>query len=420
MGLGRFFQPRETIMIRRIGFAVCCAFVLLLVSSRSANAQPAAPEDLKETLSQILSHWGSPGASLSVVMDGRVVFLEGFGSTMAQGGVPVTPQTLAPVQSVSKAFTAVALSMLVQDGLIEWDAPVVTYIPEFEFGGSYLTENVTVRDLMLHRAGTPFILGVEGWEPSTYSMADLLRDLSTEEPKIRLREGVYYSQVGMALLGEIIWRASGQSWSEFVGSRILTPLGMAGSYTDDHHLTEVLGTPDSVTDLMKTVGRSDGALEDRPWEEYNAIWWPAVALITGAEEMTRFMVFLLGHGSIEGESLLGEALVDDMFRPGEIPGLDVIAQWEPIVAPRADIVAYAPGWIAHEEFGSLIVEHGGAGRSSAVVALMPEHDLGVFVVTNASFELESARLVSALKLASFEYYLGLPPTDWISVLDSGN
>lgn len=405
-------------MIRRIGFAVCCAFVLLLVSSRSAGAQPAAPEDLKETLSQILSHWGSPGASVSVVMDGRVVFLEGFGSTMAQGGVPVTPQTLAPVQSVSKSFTAVALSMLVQDGSIEWDAPVVTYIPEFEFGGSYLTEHVTVRDLMLHRAGTPFILG--GWAPSAYSVTDLLRELSTAEPTIQQREGVYYSQVGMALLGELILRVSGQSWSEFVGNRILTPLGMAGSYTDDHHLTEALGTPDSVTDLMKTVGWSDGALEDRPWEEYNALWWPAVALISSAEEMTRFMVFLLDYGSTEAESLLSETLVEEMFRPTEIPGLDVIAPWEPIVAPRADIVAYAPGWIAHEEFGSLIVEHGGAGRSSAVVALMPEHDLGVFVVTNASFDLESARLVSALKLASFEHYLGLPPTDWISVLDSGD
>jgi CubicO group peptidase (beta-lactamase class C family) len=381
-------------------------------------SQSATREDLKETLSRILSHWGSPGASVSVVMDGRVVFLEGFGSTMAQGGVPVTPQTLAPVQSVSKAFTAVALSMLVQDGLIGWDAPVVTYVPEFEFGGSYLTGHVTVRDLMLHRAGTPFILG--GWAPSAYSMTDLLRELGTSDPTIQLREGVYYSQVGMALLGEIIWRASGQTWSEFVRDRILGPLEMSGSYVDDHHLTEVLGTPDSVTGLMKTVGWSDGALEDRPWEEYDALWWPAAALITDAEQMTRFMVFLLNHGSVNGESLLDEHLVKEMFRPAELPGLDKIAEWEPIVAPRSDIVAYGPGWIAHEDFGGLIVEHGGAGRSSAVVALMPEHNLGVFVVTNASFDLESARLVSALKFAAFEHYMGLSPTDWISVLDSGN
>jgi CubicO group peptidase (beta-lactamase class C family) len=171
---------------------------------------------------------------------------------------------------------------------------------------------------------------------------------------------------------------------------------------------------------MKTVGWSDGALEDRPWEEYDALWWPAAALITDAEQMTRFMVFLLNHGSVNGESLLDEHLVKEMFRPAELPGLDKIAEWEPIVAPRSDIVAYGPGWIAHEDFGGLIVEHGGAGRSSAVVALMPGHNLGVFVVTNASFDLESARLVSALKFAAFEHYLGLSPTDWISVLDSGN
>jgi CubicO group peptidase (beta-lactamase class C family) len=109
-----------------------------------------------------------------------------------------------------------------------------------------------------------------------------------------------------------------------------------------------------------------------------------------------------------------------MFRPIEIPGLDVIAAWEPIVAPRTDIFAYGLGWWAHEEFGRSIREHGGAGRSSAVVALMPEENLGVFIVTNASFDMESVKLVSAMKLAALEYHLGLPATDWIAVLDPGD
>jgi CubicO group peptidase (beta-lactamase class C family) len=312
----------------------------------------------------------------------------------------------------------VALSMLVNDGLIEWDAPVVTYLPEFEFGGGYLTEHVTVRDLMAHRAGTPFLFG--GWGPSEYSMGDLLDDLRTREPAIELREGVYYSQVGMALLGEVIRRVSGQTWSEFLRDRILSPLGMADSYSDDLHLTDVKGPPESITDLMKTIGRSGEGLEDLPWEPYNELWWPAAALISSAEEMTRFMSFLLDQGSVGGERLLSAELVGEMFRPAEIPGLDAIADLEPVFGPRAHMMAYGLGWMAHEEFGELIVEHTGGGRSSSVVALIPEEHLGVFVVTNASFGHDSARLVSALKFATLEHHLGLSPSDWVEILDNGS
>jgi CubicO group peptidase (beta-lactamase class C family) len=351
-------------------------------------------------------------------LDGEAVFLEGFGSTTATGDSPVSAKTLAPVQSVSKSFTSAALSMLVEDGLIEWDAPVKRYMPEFEFGGAYLTENVTVRDLMAHRAGTPFLLG--GWEPSSYSMADLLRDLATEEPTIQLRGGVYYSQVGMALLGEIIKRVSGQSWSEFLDERILQPLSMTDSYPDDLSLMETLGPLDALPDLLTTVARSGEGLEDVPWETYNELWWPAGALITNAEDMARFMAFLLNDGLVDGESLLAGDLITEMMRPTEIPGLDVIAALEPIVGPRTEIFAYGLGWMTHEEFGKKIAEHGGAGRSSATVALMPEEDLGVFIVTNANYDNDSARLVSAMKFAAFEHFLGLPPTDWIGVLDPGS
>jgi CubicO group peptidase (beta-lactamase class C family) len=161
-------------------------------------------------------------------------------------------------------------------------------------------------------------------------------------------------------------------------------------------------------------------LQDFTWQAYNELWWPAGALISSAEDMTQFMLFLLGRGSVDNQTLLREDLVKEMFKPAEIPGLDRIAATERIHDPRTDIVAYGLGWIAHEEFGRLIVEHTGAGRSSATVALMPEENLGVFVVSNASFGDNSQRLVSALKFAALEHHLGLAPSDWIGILGRGN
>lgn len=387
-------------------------------ASCSGAGRGANVDDLRETLRTILQYWGDPGAAVAVVDDGVVVFLEGFGSTMATGGVQVSPTTLAPVQSVSKSVTAVALSMLVDDGVIGWDDPIKKHLPEFQFGGSYLTDHITIRDLMTHRSGLPFLLG--GWAPSAYSITDVMRDLRSEEPAIEFRTGVYYSQVGMALLGEIIKRVSGETWSEFVQHRILDPLRMENSYPDDLRLAEAVGKPESVVALMKTVSKSDGLLQDLPWERYNALWWPAGALITTAEDMAKFMRFVLSDGSVDGQVLLSAELISEMLSPTEIPGVDVLAPLEPIVAPRAEVFAYGVGWMLHEEFGRLIAEHGGAGRSSATVALMPQENLGVFVVTNANYGHDSARLVSALKFAAFEHFLGLPNSDWIGLLSEGN
>jgi len=394
-----------------IGVAISASSLL---ASCSEAGRRAEPEDLRETLTLMLQHWDAPGAVVAVIDDGAIVFIEGFGSTMATGGVPVTPTTLAPVQSVSKSVTAVALSMLVDDGAIGWDDPIKRHLPEFEFGGSYLTEHITIRDLMTHRSGLPFLLG--GWDPSAYDMTDVMRDLRSEEPAIELRTGVYYSQVGMALLGEIIERVSGETWSEFVQHRILDPLHMDSSYPDDLRLITAVGEPESLVDLMKTVGRSDGLLQDPPWERYNELWWPAAALITTAEDMTKYMRFLLSDGSVDGQVVLSAELISEMFSPTAIPGVGAIAPLEPILAPRTEVFAYGLGWMLHEEFGRLIAEHTGGGRSSATVALMPQEKLGVFVVTNAAYGYDSARLVSALKFAAFEHFLGLPESDWIRVL----
>ena len=159
-----------------------CLFLVLSLPLASCAETPSstAQESLTETLSEILDHWGSPGASISVVKDGQVVFQEGFGTTTASGGVEVTPQTIAPVQSVSKGFTAVALSMLVHDGVLEWDAPVATYIPEFDFGGPYLTGHVTVKDLMTHHAGHPTSSG-------SRFLADTVIDFDTDCARCSVR-----------------------------------------------------------------------------------------------------------------------------------------------------------------------------------------------------------------------------------------
>ena len=123
--------------------------------------------------------------------------------------------------------------------ILYWYFFVRKHIPEFRFASDFITEQTTIRDILLHRASLPGILG-DFMDPE-YSAGDLLRDLETSEPVCGFRERCIYSQVGMALIGELIRRVSGLRWRDFVTQRILEPLGMSSSYADAFCLEQALG-----------------------------------------------------------------------------------------------------------------------------------------------------------------------------------
>ena len=173
--------------------------------------------------------------------------------------------------------------------------------------------------------------------------------------------------------------------------------------------------PEQIENLMKPAVIEEGAVVDGPWQWVNPIYWPPGGLVSTAEDLTRFMLMVLGDA---GENqLLSDDSLAMMLTPQEIKGSGVIADWIPFLRPRGTLLAFSPGWILHDYQGRLVCEHTGAGTASTTLAIVPEEKLGVFVATNATYSTRSDRMVSALKFTAIDHFLDLPPTDWITLLD---
>jgi CubicO group peptidase (beta-lactamase class C family) len=403
--------------------------VMILISIFSslplmATVNQSTHSKLDQTIQRYMNHWGATGLVISAVHKGKTVYLKGYGSTKVEGGVPANGQTMTQVMSISKSFTAAALGMLVEEKKIAWDDPVKKYIPEFEFGDPYLTEHITVLDLMMHRTGVPKDLGGPTfWDSVTnlhYTMEDLLTELKGMKPVIDHRTGVFYSNAGIGILGELLKRATGMSWADFIKKRIFDPLDMKRSYPGAQLMSEALGSPDEIENLMKPTDIVNGLPVDSQWRWLNPIYWPPAGIVTTAEDMTRFLIMITEGGVFQNRRILRKDSIKTMFTPMEIKAFGLIVDVLPIISPLGKLAAFSPGWYCQEYAGRLIFEHGGAGAASTVAAVVPEERFGVFIATNMidTQFIGSWKMISAMKFAVIEYFLSIPPTDWISVLDN--
>lgn len=386
---------------------------LALTVSALLGADAVGQDAFDQRVESIMTHWGAPGVVLSIVKDGDVLLMRGYGTTRVGGGVPPDASTLVSVASVTKTFNSVVVGMLTDDGRLGLDDPVRSHIPEFQFADSATSRGATVRDLIIHRAGLPSVIG--GLRNMDYSMDALLDELPAAEPRIAFRERLDYSQVGIALLGEVMARAAGQRWPDLIRVRILEPLGMASTYAGGRAFFDVHGDdPEQVPGLIGRAIRRDGEIVDGPWTAVNDVYTPAGGLVTSAEDMTKYMLFLLNGGVHEGRSLLSEQMLEELWAPQMIER----SPYTELLNPTAAVKGYAHGWIVHQLSGHLVVEHPGSNFGSSTVALVPKSGVGVFVSSNANYSLDSDQMVSALKLAALEWALGLEPHDWIAIFDA--
>ena len=205
----------------------------LLLAPRDCRPprQPAAPPpDLDQWVARAMQTFEVPGLALAIVKDDGVVVAKGYGVRKLGDPTPVDARTLFGIASNTKAFTATALGLLVEEGKIEWDAPVVRYLPAFAMWDPFVTRELTVRDLLVHRSGLGLGAGDLLWWPeSTYDRKEIARRLRFIPPATSFRTRVRLRQRAVSVAGELIETISGQTWEDFVTTRILAKVGMTGS-----------------------------------------------------------------------------------------------------------------------------------------------------------------------------------------------
>lgn len=347
-------------------------FTLLRITADTARQ---AEQGLADKLDSIrafmrgaLSRWNVPGASIAVLFDGRVVLTEGFGYRDLEEHTPVSANTLMPIGSTTKAFTAFLLGTLVEEGKIAWDSPVVDYLPDFKLADEVSTRSLRVRDLLTHVSGLP--RHDFSWYGSNLSRGELYDRLKYLETSAPVRTRWQYQNMMFMTAGILAERVTGKSWETLVDERIFTPLAMTSTNTS---IAKLRGFMDHATGYAERGGK----LTPVPFRNLDAIG-PAGAINSSAAQLEHWLEVQIGSGEFEGRRLIDAGVLAEIHSP------QVVMPRTP--SPAGDRMLfnlYAMGWMEHAYLGRRLLHHDGAiDGFSTTIGFLPDERIGVAVLSN--------------------------------------
>jgi CubicO group peptidase (beta-lactamase class C family) len=362
----------------------------------TAAAQAAPLRGLDAYVASGMDDWLVPGLAIAVVKDDSVIFAKGYGVRELGKPGPVDANTLFAIASTSKAFTAAALGMLVDEGKVSWDDPVTKHLPEFEVADPYVTREITVRDLLTHRAGLARDDNL--WIAAPWDREQILRHLRYLPQATSFRSRYGYNNLMFIAAGEVAGRASGTGWDDFVERRIFEPLGMERSTSRA-----------AVVDRMENVSfghdEIDGGIQAVPRRNYDNIGG-AGAIWSSVRDMGQWLRMQIAGGAYGGHRLLSDSVIAEMRTPQTIIRLDSV---DHRMFPDTHFKAYGFGWNVQDYRGRVLVQHSGSiNYTRTQVGFIPSEGIGVVAIANLS----SSDLQLALMYRVLDALLGATPTDW--------
>jgi CubicO group peptidase (beta-lactamase class C family) len=412
--------------MNRIAAALLIAFSGAALAQAPAAVPASAPATaaassqlayLDTDVERVMKLFDVPGIAIAVVKDGQVLATRGFGVRKLGAPEKIDARTLFEVASNSKAFTAAALAMLVDEGKLAWDDPVTKHLPDFQMYDAYVTHEMTVRDLLTHRSGLGLGAGDLLWWPTTsFSTDEIIHKLRYIAPSTSFRSSYAYDNLLYIVAGKIIAAKSGKTWGETIRERILNPVGMTTTTTS---LAENAGNP-NVANAHSKINEKIAAVKAMPVP--NAVG--AVGINTNAEDIARWMNVLLAQGKLAAGDKAGtgangkEARLFSAKQAREMWTAQTpmrIGEPNPKLAgTRPNFAAYGLGFQLRDYHGRLLAMHSGAlqGFYSKVV-LVPEEKLGIAILTNA----ESGGSLNALQWQLLGRLVDKDDkTDWIGAV----
>jgi CubicO group peptidase (beta-lactamase class C family) len=357
-----------------------------------ATADPLA--GLDAFISDTIKAWNIPGVQVAVVQDGKTLLAKGYGTRNVATGAPMNADTLVPIASMSKAFTAFSVGLLVDEGKMSFDAPVLAYLSGFDMKDKVAASGVTLRDMLSHRTGMPRHDAL-WYHNSAQTREGMLAALPSLEPSAPLRSKWQYNNIMFTLSGLSVEKVSGRSWESFVESRIFAPLTMARSTF----------SPDKVmADSNHAVGTEVRAGKTVNLSLYrgNPLVNPAGGVYTNANDLSHWLRVQLGGGVFQGRQVIQPATLAQMHATQMVTGA---TPDHPEVVPTG----YGLGWFTEIYRGRSVVQHGGnLPGSSTLITLVPGSKLGITVLVNQT----GSELPRALTRTILDRFLGGVPVDW--------
>lgn len=374
--------------------------LLVVALAQIAVAQNGSLTGFDDYVNKAIKEWEVPGVAIAIVKDDHVVLAKGYGVRKLGETTPVDERTLFAIGSSSKAFTAAAMAMLVDERKVKWDDPVTKYLPGFQMYDPYVTRELTVRDLLTHRSGLQ--RGDLLWYGSDLDRDEIVRRARFIKPSWSLRSTFGYQNIMFLTAGQLVSRVSGKSWDEFIQQRIFTPLAMTSSSTSINAFKKA-------NKVASPHSRIDEKVQVIPWRNIDNIA-PAGSINSNVVDMAQWVRLQLGQGTLQNQKLFTPAVAKEMHASQTVIRIEPpYALWY----PEAHFLNYGMGWFLSDYRGRKVAEHGGAiDGMRAEVALMPEEKLGLVVLTNMNGSL----LPVALMYRIFDTFLGTPRRDWSAEL----
>lgn len=378
-------------------------FLFLITCCTNQLQAQVTSQQIDSIVNYAMSKFNVAGCAVAVVKDGNILHEKGYGIKSIETKAPVNEHTNFAIASNSKAFTTVALAILVEEGKINWTDKVKDHIPEFTMYNDYVEDNFNIVDLVTHRSGLGLGMGDLMFFPhgSDFTIDDLLANFQHFKPESAFRTKWDYDNLLYLVAGELIARKSGMTWEAFVESRIFEPLGMDNTVGS---LTNVKDT----SNLSASHSTEKGDIQIIPTFE-EMINGAAGGIFSNVNDLSQWLLLQLNKGKY------GDNLNKQLFTTSnhsEMWKIHTVMDANPNPRYNSHFSGYGLGWFLSDEKGNMKVEHtGGLPGMLSQTILIPDMNLGIVILTNTSND--GAGLFSSVSQTILDMYYKLDDYQWI-------
>lgn len=372
---------------------------LLAPLSIFAQTKPAPDKRIAEFdayVQKAYKEWDVPGLAVVVVKNGEVLLSKGYGVRELGKTDAVDSRTLFACASTTKAMTATCMGILVDEGKVNWNDPVIKYLPEFQLYDPFVTREIKIRDLFVHDTGVgnaDFLWGI-----MDIPADEVLRKMRYVKPTYSLRSSFIYQNIFYLAAGKVIEKVSGKPWSVFIKERIFQPLALTRTFP----LTSDVKDPNQTKPHYKIEGKIT-VIEHTKADEIG----PAGSVWSCVDDMGKWMRVMIDSSKYSGGRLLSKATWTEMFKPQVLVPAGEFYPTATLTKPNW--TTYGLGWFQHDYKGKKINFHTGSlAGAVAIHAQLPEEKLGIYVFGNY----DHAEVRHALVYKTFDLFALGGTRDW--------
>lgn len=354
-------------------------FTVIFISSLQLIAQ-VEEQQFDAYIQQAVTNYELPGLAISVIKDDQVVYQKAFGFANLETKRELTTDATFAIASLSKAFTAAAIGILVDEKKLKWTDKVSEYIEAFDLSDDYVASQLTIEDVLAHRSGFDTFDGDLLWYSSDYTREEIINRFANYPMSFGFRTEYGYQNIMFIIAGEIIEKASGTSWEKFIETRIFQALQMNNSYTS------IENYPESLTIAEPHV---KGTLDEiRNYDNAGG----AAAINSNVQDLSKWIKFWLNKGVFNGDTLLSESSYQNI--------ITLQTPIDPSGFERRNGInfkGYGLGWFLMDYQGAKVAHHGGGlpGYISKIF-ICPEMNLGAIILSNGETSLPASLMYHLL------------------------